>query len=232
MALILAMASWKVARTSGFASPLKPMWLSLIWTKRKSPAASWPVVGWASARDERTPPATVQTSPVPAQVMHSRKPRRLRPSAECSWVSVAMSVSPVPLPPASLHDDPGGHVGVEGAVVGVGARGGESVRELLAMIQAGGGEAPIVRRHGMSVLVLVDPGHRRAHGDGQCRLAELELLDLEAWGRGGRRRGRSRRRGSRLVSSDEADRPAGAEDEDDERDAEPLLHGVISFHFS
>src|SRR2546426_508244 len=46
--------------------------------------------------------------------------------------------SSVVSPSRSLHDDPGGHVGVEGAVVGVGAGCGESVRELLAVIQAGG----------------------------------------------------------------------------------------------
>src|SRR5206468_3510490 len=180
-------ASWKVARTSGLASPLKPMWVSLIWTKRKSPGEPCPLVGWASARDDRTPPATVQTSPVPAQAMHSRKPRRFRPSpadsgrdsAECSWVSWAISISPVLLPPASLHDDLGGHLGVEGAVVGVGAGSGELVRELLAAVQTSGRESPIVRRDGVGVVVLIDPGHRRADGDGQGRLAEPELLDLE-----------------------------------------------------
>ena len=35
-ALILAMASRSVAVTSGFAALLKPMWLSLIWTKLRS----------------------------------------------------------------------------------------------------------------------------------------------------------------------------------------------------
>ena len=35
-ALILSMATCSVAVTSGLASLLKPMWLSLIWTKLKS----------------------------------------------------------------------------------------------------------------------------------------------------------------------------------------------------
>ena len=35
-ALILSMASWRVPATSWLAALLKPMWLSLIWTKEKS----------------------------------------------------------------------------------------------------------------------------------------------------------------------------------------------------
>ena len=39
-ALILATASCKVAVTSVFAGLLNPIWLSLIWTKLKSPLAA------------------------------------------------------------------------------------------------------------------------------------------------------------------------------------------------
>src|SRR5262249_44911590 len=71
------------AATSLSGSWEKPMWLSLTWTKEKlSPAGrSCPR---PKARDERRPPPTVQTRPVPAQAMHSRNPRRSMPSASQS----------------------------------------------------------------------------------------------------------------------------------------------------
>ena len=72
---ISSSASCKVAVTFGLAGLSKPRWLSLICTKVNSLAA-------ASAlpirRERGTPPATVQTMAVPAQVMHFRKPRRCR----------------------------------------------------------------------------------------------------------------------------------------------------------
>ena len=53
----------------------KPRWLSLICTKVNSlvAASALPI-----RRERGTPPATVQTMAVPAQVMHFRKPRRCR----------------------------------------------------------------------------------------------------------------------------------------------------------
>ena len=74
-ALTAVSASWRVRVTSLFASPVKPMCVSLIWTKLKSPPAD-ASPAWASVRDESTPPAEVQTTPVPTHAMHSRNPLR------------------------------------------------------------------------------------------------------------------------------------------------------------
>jgi len=78
-ALILVTAACSVETTSGFAGLLKPMWLSLIWTKLNSPAACWCE---ASLRlyDLSTPPWSTHRAPVPAQAMHFRNPRRSIPS--------------------------------------------------------------------------------------------------------------------------------------------------------
>jgi hypothetical protein len=66
------------------AGLLKPMWLSLIWTKEKLLCVAAAVacgVGPAAKRFEvGTPPAMVQRRPVPAQAMQERKLRRSIPS--------------------------------------------------------------------------------------------------------------------------------------------------------
>src|SRR5689334_18224161 len=54
------------------------MWLSLICTKLKS--AGTPPAADSSFDARATPPDIVYTIPVPAQAMHSKKPRRLIPS--------------------------------------------------------------------------------------------------------------------------------------------------------
>src|SRR5262245_38445074 len=81
-ALIFDTASRNVATTSLFASLLNPMWLSLICTKlRSAPAAADAAsAGRLSVCDLRIPPVIVQRTPVPAQAMHLRKPRRSIPS--------------------------------------------------------------------------------------------------------------------------------------------------------
>ena len=73
MALTLAMPSLSVARASGLAGLAKPTWLSEICTKEKplSSALASPI-----SREVGTPPPTVQTTPLPAQTMHSRTCRR------------------------------------------------------------------------------------------------------------------------------------------------------------
>src|ERR1700692_2764065 len=81
IALILLIAVCSVAVTSGLAGLLKPMCLSLICTKLKSPllpALRSAVL--ANARDTGMPPLMVQTRPVPAHAMHFRNPRRSMPS--------------------------------------------------------------------------------------------------------------------------------------------------------
>src|SRR5258707_132699 len=76
---IRSSAACKVALGSGLASLLKPMWLSLIWTKVKSlPLAISAALAAPPRPSARgTPPLTVQTMPVPAQAMHFSNPRRL-----------------------------------------------------------------------------------------------------------------------------------------------------------
>src|SRR6516164_1248001 len=78
IALILSIASVSVARGSGLGGRWKPIWLSLIWTKVSSPcgasAAAAPPI---RPRVRGTPPLRVHTTPVPAQVMHFNRPRRL-----------------------------------------------------------------------------------------------------------------------------------------------------------
>jgi len=84
-ALILSRAIFSVPVTSWLAALLKPMWLSLICTKLKAePDFEWsvpplPLVA-AKSLDVGTPPAMVQSSPVPAQAIQLRKFRRSIPS--------------------------------------------------------------------------------------------------------------------------------------------------------
>src|SRR5438477_5371700 len=89
--LIFATASRKVAATSLFASLLKPIWLSLIWTKLRSAPAARAAASEGRLRvcDLRIPPVMVQRTPVPAQAMHLRKPRRSTPSL--SWLCFIIS---------------------------------------------------------------------------------------------------------------------------------------------
>jgi hypothetical protein len=88
-ALIRPMAASKVPSASGFAAPLKPMWVSLICTKLKlSPDCASAGPG-PNARERGTPPTTDQMRPVPVHAMHCRKPRR---STSCP--SLMLSSSP------------------------------------------------------------------------------------------------------------------------------------------
>src|SRR6516165_680675 len=78
IALILAIASWKVPSAFGLAGLSKPTWLSLICRKVSPPAC----VSAAAASPSRpsecgTPPLTVHSTPVPAQAMQFNRPRRL-----------------------------------------------------------------------------------------------------------------------------------------------------------
>src|ERR1700737_2446046 len=85
--LIRAIASRSVPTTSVFAGLLKPMWLSLIWTKFMSAVAIWDEFSAACANvaELRIPPLIVQTIPVPAHAMHFRKPRRSIPSSSINF---------------------------------------------------------------------------------------------------------------------------------------------------
>ena len=89
-ALTRPIASSSVPLALGLAGLSKPIWLSLICRKVK------PLVSAASASsmmpsEAGTPPATVQSTPVPAQVMHSSTLRRLGP---WSWSCAVMACLP------------------------------------------------------------------------------------------------------------------------------------------
>ena len=86
IARTLSTAALKVARASGLAGFSKPMWLSEIWTKEKLPSAA---LAAPMRREDGTPPATVQTTPVPAHSMHSKVCRRLRPPLRSSVMTVS-----------------------------------------------------------------------------------------------------------------------------------------------
>src|SRR6516164_1088762 len=73
--LTLPMASRSVPSASGLAGLLKPIWLSLICAKVK-PEPSAANASPSRPKDFGTPPDTVHKTPVPAQIMHSRAPRR------------------------------------------------------------------------------------------------------------------------------------------------------------
>src|ERR1044071_6497854 len=87
-ALVVAIACLRVPKTSVLAGLLKPMWLSLICTKLKSPTgfcAAAAVTG-LNIFELSTPPLAVHNIPVPAQAMHFRKPRRSTPSCPALWL--------------------------------------------------------------------------------------------------------------------------------------------------
>src|SRR5262249_5618314 len=144
-ALMRLTASRSVAVTSVFGGRLKPMWLSLIWTKRKSLVVAAAGCGSAlpalssTGLQPRMPPLTVQNRPVPAQAMHLRNPRRSMPSPAGSW-GTRFSIGKSPLGQGSLDDDLAGHPGVEGAEILVGAGGREDVRKAVVGVEGAGVE--------------------------------------------------------------------------------------------
>src|SRR6266478_375007 len=94
IAFTLATASRNVPSASGFAALSKPMWLSLI-CRNVNP------VDWAASASPinptewGTPPLTAQSTPVPAQTMHSSTSRRPNPCPRSSKPFLAMSHLPV-----------------------------------------------------------------------------------------------------------------------------------------
>src|SRR5208337_4197974 len=94
IARILSIAASSVARASGLAGFEKPMWLSEIWTKEKLPSAA---LAEPIRREAGTPPATVQTTPVPAQSMHLRVCRRSSPPAKSSVMVVSFGRRKAPV---------------------------------------------------------------------------------------------------------------------------------------
>src|ERR1700676_1246347 len=94
IAFTLATASRSVPSASGFAALSKPMWLSLICRNVNavdSAATASPI----NPTEWGTPPLTAQSTPVPAQTMHSSTSRRPNPCPLSSKPFLAMSHLPV-----------------------------------------------------------------------------------------------------------------------------------------
>ena len=81
--LTLLIASSSVPMAFGLAGLSKPTWLSLICMK-VMPVASAALAEPTMPSECGTPPVTVHSTPVPAQVMHSSTLRRLTPFSS-SW---------------------------------------------------------------------------------------------------------------------------------------------------
>src|SRR4029453_3875718 len=175
-ALTRSTTCWSVATGSPLACPLKPMWVSLIWTKLKLPAAASAASADETRRDDTTPLVETQRSPEPAQAMHSRNPRRSIRS-----MSVSLSVDGL------LHDHGGLHVWMQRTEVLVSARMGERLRERILVAEPGGAEGAGRGRDRMRLRTVIGPRHRRAHRYRERRRLECELFD--AHGHRARRRG-------------------------------------------
>src|SRR3974390_3406129 len=83
-----AIAPSSVPLAFGLGGLSKPMWLSLICRKVK-PFTSCAMASSISPTAAGTPPETVQSTPVPAQVIHSSTLRRLGPSS-CVAIDVSL----------------------------------------------------------------------------------------------------------------------------------------------
>src|SRR5438067_8154351 len=94
IAFTLATASRSVPSASGFAALSKPIWLSLI-CKNVNPVDSAASESPINPTEWGTPPLTAQSTPVPAQTMHSSTSRRPNPCPRSSKPSLAMSHLPV-----------------------------------------------------------------------------------------------------------------------------------------
>ena len=97
-----------------------------------------------------------------------------------------------------MHHDGCHHIGMDHAVVGIGARLGKGE----AKAAAGEDrriEGPLVRRDGMGHAIMVRPGHLGTHFDGEAIGGEREVLNRDAVpaAAGGGRRWSSGRSGGR-----------------------------------
>src|ERR1700731_2278768 len=88
--LIFLMASSSVPMAFGLAGLSKPTWLSLI-CRNVSPLAGAACASPMMPTERGTPPATVHSTPVPAQVMHSRILRLLTPSSRCEVIPISFA---------------------------------------------------------------------------------------------------------------------------------------------
>src|SRR4051812_46436572 len=94
IAFTLATASRSVPSASGLAALSKPIWLSLI-CRNVNPVGSAASASPINPTEWGTPPLTAQSTPVPAQTMHSSTSRRPNPCPRSSKPLLAMSHLPV-----------------------------------------------------------------------------------------------------------------------------------------
>src|SRR6266403_6026257 len=94
IAFTLATASRSVPSASGFAALSKPIWLSLI-CRNVNPVGSAASASPIIPTEWGMPPLTAQSTPVPAQTMHSSTSRRPNPCPLSSEPFLAMSHLPV-----------------------------------------------------------------------------------------------------------------------------------------
>src|SRR6267154_1295369 len=99
IALIRLMASSSVPFAFGLAGLSKPTWLSLI-CRNVMAAGSAACAEPTSPSERGTPPEMVQSTPVPAQVMHSSTRRRLTPG----WFSSRSLIANLHGPLIGLRD--------------------------------------------------------------------------------------------------------------------------------
>src|SRR6201991_149813 len=102
IALILPIASSSVPSAFGLAGLSKPTWLSRI-CRTLTPAGSAASAEPTSPSERGTPPVTVQSTPVPAQVMHSSTRRRLRSRLSSLWSCLNLIIARLLGPLIGFH---------------------------------------------------------------------------------------------------------------------------------
>src|SRR5579863_2934876 len=84
IAFTSAMVSFSVPATSGLASLLKPIWVSLICRNRGRPAG-FSVAACANPIGVRMPPDSVKSVPAPPKARHCKAPRREGLNSSVTW---------------------------------------------------------------------------------------------------------------------------------------------------
>src|ERR1700760_2523345 len=102
IALILPIASSSVPSAFGLAGLSKPTWLSLI-CRNFMPPDSAASAEPTSPSERGTPPEIVQSTPVPAQVMHSSTRRRLRSRLSSLWSCLNLIIARLLGPLIGFH---------------------------------------------------------------------------------------------------------------------------------
>src|SRR6266850_401125 len=144
------------------------MWVSLIWAKRKLPAAvsappPAPPCATTGRRRWRSTEAPCPPTPCTREIRADR------------WSPCEFSLAVCRF---ELPDDHGRlHVRVQRAEVLIAAGTREDLREAVFVTEAGRSERPGRRGDRVRFLVVIRPRHRRAHTNGQDRRRKLEFLN-------------------------------------------------------